>query len=115
MKGESRQTKKLNIIVIYNNIGMREIVEYLRSLIEEFIVKSIAIKPIRDFNARIEKWKLDAKGKLIESRDSADKILNTNGRKLLTLCKNIEQAINVIRGEIGKLCMYNGEGKETQS
>lgn len=56
-----KKEKELSRIVKYNNVGMREIVEDFRSLIEKFIVESTEIILIGDFNAKIGKWRLHEK------------------------------------------------------
>lgn len=47
--------KKLNIIVIYNNKGMKEMTEELRELINDIIVEGCTIIVIANFNARTGK------------------------------------------------------------
>lgn len=81
--------KKVNIIVVYNNKGMKEVAEELKELVNELVIEGYSIILLGDFNARVGKWTLDEEGELREGRSSADEILNAEGRRLLELCEDI--------------------------
>lgn len=58
--------KKINVIIAYNNEKMKEVTEELKELYEELVVEGNTIIIIGDFNARIEKWRIEEEGELVE-------------------------------------------------
>lgn len=81
--------KKINIIVVYNNKGMKEVAEELRGVVDELVTEGHSIVLLGDFNARVGKWMLGEEGELREGRNSADEVLNAEGKRLLELCEDI--------------------------
>lgn len=108
--------KELCIITIYNNIGMSNIEFKLRCIIEECMIEYDSIFICGDLNSRIgeeqvfnEKDDRDI-GRYL--RKSEDKVLNDNGRRLISLCE--ELGLILLNGrtsgdEDGKMTFVGGD------
>lgn len=104
--------KKMNIIVVYNNIGMRGITEELKKEVENSVMEGNAVLVIGDFNARIGRWNLNIENEMVENRNSEDDITNAEGKKLLDFCEEIGGTIkngNSKGDWEGKLTYVGGE------
>lgn len=101
---ENRQEAGESLITVYNNVGMKKIEMELRNQIEECMNRREKIMIIGDLNARIgeENNEEDEDGVKRRKRRSKDKVINSEGRKLLKMCD-----------ELG-LCIWNGRAKNDE-
>lgn len=81
--------KEANVIVVYNNGKIKEVIGELRKTVEELEGRGGATIIVGDLNARIGKWQINEEGEMIEGRSTADPTVNREGKKLLELCEEI--------------------------
>lgn len=81
--------KRINLVVIYNNGKMEEMIKSLSKLGEELSVEGEGLLIMGDLNARIGDWQVGTRGERERSRTSWDKTINRAGEKLLELCEEL--------------------------
>lgn len=103
---ESKKKNKINIIAIHNNGKIQDVAGELKEVTDEIIKKGETMILEGDWNARVGRWKIN-KGEIVEQKNSVDMVTNSEGKKLLKLCKEIGGIIE--NGEVDG----DWDGRET--
>lgn len=72
----------INIVAAYSNRKIKEIIEELRRITEEWMGSGGVVLIVGDLNTRIGKQKILKEGKTAESRELEDSTVNSEGIKL---------------------------------
>lgn len=83
------ENKKATVIIVYNNGKIKEVIEGLRSILEEIEEKNETVLLMGDFNARIGRWQISSEGEAEECRETEDLTVNNEGNKLIKFCEEI--------------------------
>lgn len=81
----NRGKKEVNIVVVYNNGKIKEMMRKLRKVLERVEENRKQTLVIGDMNARIGDWQIDEEGEAKRGRQSMDKSVNYEGKKLIVL------------------------------
>lgn len=87
--GKKGNTNLINLIVIYNNGKIKETIQEMKKITEEWQGTGETVLIMGDFNARVGKWQINGEGEVSDSRESEDKKLNNDGKKLLDSCEEV--------------------------
>lgn len=90
--------REVNIIVVYNNGKIKEVLGKIAMVIEKLGESREQILIIGDMNARIGDWQVNEEGEAERGRRSMDKTVNYEGKKLVEFCEEI--GARIINGAI---------------
>lgn len=114
-RNKGNKDRELNIIVVYNNGKIKEMTRKLKEVAEKLGECGEQVVIVGDMNARIGHWQIREEGEAERGRQSMDKTVNYEGKKLVECCEEIGGRIlnGAVSGDWEGMYTYNGESSES--